>query len=101
MGKLLARWGVEESGTSGTIRARAQLKGLGDTVRESLATANGRIAVIIPKGTMWARNIQLSELDVGVFIQKMFEKSSRIRSRSIAALSPSRCATASPRPIRS
>ncbi len=74
MGKLLARWGVEESGTSGTIRARAQLKGLGDTVRQSLATANGRIAVIIPKGTMWARNIQLSELDIGVFVQKMFEK---------------------------
>ncbi len=74
MGKLLARWGVEESGTSGTIRARAQLKGLGDTVRESLASANGRNAVIVPKGTMWARNIQLSELDVGVFIQKMFEK---------------------------
>ena len=74
MGKLLARWGVEESGTSGTIRARAQLKGLGDTVRESLATSNGRIAVIMPKGTMWARNIQLAELDIGVFIQKMFEK---------------------------
>lgn len=74
MGRLLARWGVEESGTSGTIRGRVQMQGLGETVRESLATSNGRIAVVMPKGTMWARNIQLSELDIGVFIQKMFEK---------------------------
>jgi uncharacterized protein involved in outer membrane biogenesis len=74
MGKLLARWGVDESGTTGTIRARAQMHGLGNTVRQSLATASGRIAVVVPKGTMWARNIQLSELDIGVFVQKMFEK---------------------------
>lgn len=74
MGKLLARWGVEESGTTGTIRGRLQMKGYGDTVRQSLATANGRIAIVMPQGTMWARNIQLSELDIGVFVQKMFEK---------------------------
>jgi len=74
MGKLLARWGVEESGTSGTIRGRVQLHGYGDTIRKSLATSSGRIAFVIPQGTMWARNIQLSELDLGVFIQKMFEK---------------------------
>jgi len=74
MGRLLGRWGVEQSGTTGTIKARVQLKGEGDSVRESLATSDGRIAVIIPKGTMWARNVQLSELDIGTFVQKMFEK---------------------------
>ncbi|WP_443969717.1 AsmA family protein [Sphingobium sp. CR28] len=74
MGRLLGRWGVEESGTTGTIKARVELKGEGDSVRESLATSDGRIAVIIPKGTMWARNVQLSELDIGTFVQKMFEK---------------------------
>lgn len=74
MGTLLARWGVSESGTSGTIKARLQMTGEGDTVRKSLGTADGRIAIIIPKGTMWARNAQLSELDVGVFVQKMFEQ---------------------------
>jgi len=73
MGRLLAGWGVEESGTSGTLRARVQMRGLGDTVRESLATSNGRIAIVIPAGSFWTRNIQLSELDVGLFIQKMFE----------------------------
>ncbi|MBO9576386.1 MAG: AsmA family protein [Sphingobium sp.] len=74
MGKLLARWGVEESGTTGTIRGRVQMHGLGETVRQSLATSSGRIAIVMPQGTMWARNIQLSELDIGVFVQKMFEK---------------------------
>ena len=74
MGKLLGRWGVEESGTTGIIKARAQMTGLGDTVHDSLSTANGRIAVILPAGTMWARNVQLAELDVGTFITKMFEK---------------------------
>ena len=74
MGKLLARWGVAENGTTGTVKARIQMTGTGDTVRKSLATSDGRIAIILPKGAMWARNIQLSELDIGVFIQKMFEK---------------------------
>jgi uncharacterized protein involved in outer membrane biogenesis len=72
MGALLARWGVEQSGTSGTIKGRAQMTGYGDTVRQSLATSTGRIAVILPAGTMWARNVQLSELDIGTFISKMF-----------------------------
>jgi uncharacterized protein involved in outer membrane biogenesis len=72
MGKLLGRWGVEESGTSGVIKARVQLTGEGDSVRQSLGTSDGRIAVVLPAGTMWARNIQLSELDVGTFITKMF-----------------------------
>lgn len=74
MGRLFAGYGVEQSGTSGTIKARVQLTGEGNTVHDSLSTSNGRIAIIIPAGTMWTRNIQLSELDIGVFIQKMFEK---------------------------
>jgi uncharacterized protein involved in outer membrane biogenesis len=74
MGKLLARWGVEQNGTSGVIKARVQMTGEGETIRKSLATSDGRIAIILPKGSMWARNVQLSELDVGVFVQKMFEK---------------------------
>lgn len=72
MGVLLAGFGAEESGTSGTIRARIQLKGEGDTVHGSLASADGRIAIIMPKGTFWTRNVQLSELDIGTFITKMW-----------------------------
>ena len=74
MGKLLYRFGVDESGTSGTVSARVAMRGVGNSLRTSLAHANGRMVVIIPSGTMWARNVQLAELDIGVFIQKMFQK---------------------------
>ncbi|MET0369895.1 MAG: AsmA family protein [Sphingobium sp.] len=72
MGKLLARWGVEESGTTGTMKGRVQLTGRGDTVHDSLASSSGRIAVVLPAGSMWTRNIQLAELDIGTFATKMF-----------------------------
>ncbi len=74
MGVLLAKFGAQESGTTGQLKARVQLTGLGDSVRESLASSNGRIAIIMPAGTFWTRNVQLSELDIGTFAQKMFEK---------------------------
>ncbi|MCP1472061.1 hypothetical protein J3E64_003776 [Sphingobium sp. OAS761] len=74
MGTLLKGWGVEESGTTGTVKARVQMSGLGDTLHDSLSRSNGRIAVVLPAGTMWARNVQLAEIDVGTFITKMFEK---------------------------
>jgi len=73
MGRLLAGYGVDQSGTSGTIKARLQLTGEGNTVHDSLSTANGRIAIIIPAGSFWTRNVQLAELDVGTFVQKMFQ----------------------------
>jgi len=72
MGTLLAGWGVADSGTTGVVKAHVQLRGVGNTVHDSLAASNGRIAIILPKGTMWTRNIQLSELDIGTFITKMF-----------------------------
>jgi uncharacterized protein involved in outer membrane biogenesis len=73
LGKLLAGWGVIESGTSGTLKGRIELRGRGDTIHDSLATAHGRMAFIIPQGTLWTRNVQLAELDLGTFVQKMFE----------------------------
>jgi hypothetical protein len=73
MGVLLAKFGAEDSGTTGRMKARVQLAGMGDSVRESLASSNGRIAIIMPAGTFWTRNVQLSELDIGTFVQKMFE----------------------------
>src|SRR3546814_20587730 len=68
---LLAKFGVDASGTSGVVKARVQLRGRGDTVHESLANSDGRIAIILPKGTFWTRNVQLAELDVGTFFQKL------------------------------
>ncbi|QNQ09179.1 AsmA family protein [Sphingomonas alpina] len=73
LGVLLAGWGVEESGTTGTVKARIKLTGTGDTVHDSLSNANGRVAIILPKGSFWTRNIQLSELDLGTFVYKLFQ----------------------------
>ena len=73
MGKLLAGFGVEQAGTTGTIKARIKMKGTGNTLRDSLATSNGRIAIILPKGTFWTQYVQLSEFDLGVFVQKLLQ----------------------------
>lgn len=73
MGRLLAGFGVAEAGTTGTIKGRMQLAGDGDTVHDSLSTANGRIAFTMPQGTFWTRNVQLAELDVGTFVQKLLQ----------------------------
>ncbi len=73
MGRLLAGFGVEESGTTGTLKARIKMTGSGDSVAKSLASSNGRIAIIMPKGSFWTRNIQLSELDLGTFFYKLVQ----------------------------
>ena len=74
MAKLFARFGVSQAGTTGTIKARIKMRGTGNTVRQSLATSNGRIAVVLPKGTFWTQYIQLSEFDVGTFLQRLMQK---------------------------
>lgn len=74
MGVLLAGFGAEQSGTTGMLKARIQMSGSGNSVRDSLSSANGRIAVILPKGDFWTRNTELAEFDIGTFVQKMFEK---------------------------
>ena len=73
MGRLLAGFGVAEAGTTGTIKGRLQLVGSGDSLHQSLANSNGRIAFVMPAGSFWTRNVQLSELDIGTFVQKMFQ----------------------------
>ncbi|MDQ2878452.1 MAG: AsmA family protein [Pseudomonadota bacterium] len=73
MGRLLAGYGVDESGTTGTVKGRIKLEGRGDTIHDSLASANGRMAFTMPQGTFWTRNVQISELDIGTFAQKMFQ----------------------------
>jgi Uncharacterized protein involved in outer membrane biogenesis len=73
LARLLAGYGVAEAGTTGTISGRIDLSGRGDTIHDSLAASSGRIAFVIPKGTLWTRNVQLAELDLGTFAYKMFQ----------------------------
>src|SRR3546814_19212175 len=72
MGRLLSSWGAVESGTTGTLKARAELTGEGDSVRESLAPTGGRIAVIMPAGTFRTRKPWPGELAVGTFVPNRF-----------------------------
>ena len=73
MGKLLGGFGVADAETTGTIKGRITLAGEGNTVHQSLATSHGRMVLIMPAGTFSTRNVQLAELDLGVFAQRMFQ----------------------------
>lgn len=68
LGQLLTSFDVEKSGTTASVFGRVELKGYGDTMRESLATSSGRIALVFPAGTLWVRNIQLGKLDLQNYI---------------------------------
>jgi uncharacterized protein involved in outer membrane biogenesis len=71
--KLFYKSGVDDAGTTGVLTARVKMHGVGDSLRKSLANSNGRIAIILPKGSVWTKYIQLSELDLGVFFQKLLQ----------------------------
>lgn len=73
LGKLMAEFGMKDPGTTGTVKARIQMRGTGDSVRKSLATSSGRIAIGLPRGTFYTSYAQLSEFDVGVFLQKLLQ----------------------------
>ena len=68
LGQLLTSFDVEKSGTTASVFGRIQLKGYGDTMRTSLATSSGRMALVFPAGTLWVRNIQLGKLDLQNYI---------------------------------
>jgi len=74
LGRLLAGFGAIEAGTTGTVKGRVRLVGDGDSVRRSLASADGRIAFVLPAGTFWVRNVQLAELDFGTFTQRLLQR---------------------------
>lgn len=71
LGKVLNGFNVEDAGTTASIRGRLQLKGTGDTVHKSLASANGRIALVVPTGMLWVRNIELAEVDLQNFLTSL------------------------------
>ena len=74
LGKLFSGFKVEDAGTTATLRGRLQLRGLGNTVHDSLASSSGRIALVVPSGTLWVRNTELAELDLQNFLTAMIGK---------------------------
>ena len=74
LGKLFTGFKVEDAGTTATLRGRLQLSGVGNTVHASLASSSGRIALVVPTGTLWVRNVELAELDLQNFLTAMIGK---------------------------
>ncbi len=72
--RLLTSFNLEDAGATASVRGRIRLKGRGNTVAKSLATSDGRIALVFPKGTLWIRNIQLAKLDVQNFVTAFLGK---------------------------
>ncbi|PTQ63826.1 hypothetical protein C8J45_10469 [Sphingomonas sp. PP-CE-3G-477] len=73
LGRLLKGYGLTEAGTTGTVKGRIKLDGRGDSIHDSLASSRGRIAFVLPSGALSVRNVQLAELDIGTFAQRMFQ----------------------------
>lgn len=87
MSSFLKEAGLGGSDTSGIIRGRVDLVGEGPTVRQSLASADGRIALIIPQGELKLIAAHLAELDFGNLLLSLLgnsDKSTRIRCGLIA-----------------
>ncbi len=64
MGPLLAGWGISANGTTAHVRGRIMLAGRGNSLAEALARANGRMAMILPAGTVQLQQASTSPLDM-------------------------------------
>ena len=88
LGKLLASFKLEDAGATASMRGRLQLKGYGDTVHKSLGSADGRIVLVFPAGTLWLRNVELAKLDLQNFVMhflgKRLKKPAQIRCGIVA-----------------
>lgn len=100
MGRLLAGWGVAQAGTDAMARGRIELTGRGDTLRETLATAAGRMALVIPEGSVRTQRASTSDLDMANLNAALFDEpafgSSRINCGLIAFTVRGGIATADP-----
>ena len=72
MGRLLASWGISPGASTATAKGRIQLAGRGDTLREALGNADGRIALILPGGRVQTQSASGSPLDMAHLRDAMF-----------------------------
>jgi uncharacterized protein involved in outer membrane biogenesis len=73
MGNLLHDWGIATAGTTAMVKGRIQLVGRGDTLREAIGTADGRMALIIPGGALRMAQASASSLDMAVLSDAIFQ----------------------------
>jgi uncharacterized protein involved in outer membrane biogenesis len=82
MGRLLRDWGIAPAGTSAMVKARVQLAGRGATLREALGHADGRIALVLPAGTVRMAPASASPLDMATLRDAIFQGSPAERAPS-------------------
>jgi len=75
MGRLLAGWGISPAGTTAMVKGRIQLTGRGETLREAIGNADGRIALILPAGDVHTRPASASSLDMANLRAAIFDAS--------------------------
>lgn len=98
--RLLTSFKLEDAGATASVRGRIRMRGFGNSVASSLASADGRIALVFPAGTLWIRNIQLAKLDiqnfVTAFLGKRLKKPADLRCGILAFTVKDGKATADP-----
>lgn len=72
MGRLLRDWGIAPAGTTAMVKGRIQLTGRGDTLREAIGHADGRMALIIPGGVARMEQASASSLDMANMSDALF-----------------------------
>ncbi|MBN8817521.1 MAG: AsmA family protein [Sphingomonas sp.] len=77
MGRLLADWGIAPGGTTAMVKGRLQLAGRGETLRDALGTANGRMALVLPAGAVRVRPASASALDMASLSDAIFQKTAQ------------------------
>lgn len=73
MGRLLRGWGIAPSGTTAMVKGRIQLAGRGETLREAIGNADGRIALVLPAGDVRTHRASTSSLDMANLSDALFE----------------------------
>lgn len=86
MGRLLSDWGVAPAGTTAMLRGRILLTGRGMTVRETLASADGRIALVVPAGDLRVRPASGSPLDLANLDAAIFSGGGAVSTINCAAI---------------
>jgi uncharacterized protein involved in outer membrane biogenesis len=77
MGRLLADWGIAPGGTTAMVKGRLQLAGRGETLRDALGNANGRMALVLPAGAVRMRPASASALDMASLSDAIFQKTAQ------------------------
>ena len=77
MGRLLAGWGIAPQQSTALARGRVQLSGRGETLRETIGNADGRIALVLPAGNVRMQQASASELDMAFLRTAMFGRDAR------------------------